>query len=196
MHSDLEGRMLDFITDSIAENGYAPSVRDIQNALSIKSTSTVFAYLRRLEEKGHIIREDGKSRSIRVDGAARPGRQVPIIGRVRAGMPILAEENLEGYVDFLTDKYRSSALFALRVTGNSMIEAGILDGDTVIVEQTNVAEEGEIIVALIDDEATVKEFYKEGNGVFRLQPRNASLSPIYTKELVILGRVVASIRYY
>ena len=121
--------------------------------------------------------------------------RIPILGRVRAGLPILAEENLDGYVDFAPDRHIDSALFALRVVGTSMIEAGILDGDIVIVESASTAEEGEMIVALIDDSATVKMFYREGN-MFRLEPRNKAMQPIYTKELSVLGRVVASVRYY
>ncbi len=153
----------------------------------------------RLEDKGYIVRETGKSRTIRVDedgnGVASLGIRIPIIGRVRAGLPVLAEENFEGYVTFVPDRRVNDELFALRVIGSSMIEAGILDGDIVIVERCSTAEDGDRIVALIGDEATVKDFYREEDG-FRLQPRNRDMRPIYTRELTVLGKVIASVRYY
>lgn len=198
--TEKEQRVLSYIRETIESKGYSPTVRDISKALDIKSTSTVFSYLARLEDKGYIVRESGKSRTIRVDedgnGVAALGMKIPIIGRVRAGLPILAEEALEGYVNFVPDRRVSSELFALRVVGTSMIEAGILDGDIVIVEQCSTAEDGDRIVALIGDEATVKDFYREENGMFRLQPRNRDMRPIYTDELIVLGRVIASVRYY
>lgn len=195
--NDKEKRMLDYITESIRNDGYSPTVRDIREALGIKSTATVHAYLERLEEKGYIQKQNGKSRTLRVEGDFTPptAKQVPIIGKVTAGMPILAVENFDGYVDFTEGKYGKEELFALRVTGQSMIEAGILDGDIVIVRQQNVAESGEIVVALVDDSATVKTFYRE-NGHFRLQPENSTMEPIIVDSLSILGKVVASIRYY
>lgn len=199
MLTEKEQRILDYIKETIEANGYAPTVRDIRSALDIKSTSTVFSYLERLENKGYIVRETGKSRTIRIDedgtGMPSQGLRIPIIGRVRAGLPVLAEENLDGYVNFVPDRRVTSPLFALRVVGSSMIEAGILDGDIVIVEQCSTAEDGDRIVALIGDEATVKDFYREEDG-FRLQPRNRDMRPIYTKELSVLGRVMASVRYY
>lgn len=199
MLTDKEQRILDYIRDIIESKGYSPTVRDISKALDIKSTSTVFSYLARLEEKGYIVRETGKSRTIRIDdeesGVSSAGMRIPIIGRVRAGLPVLAEENLEGYVNFVPDRRVRSDLFALKVVGSSMIEAGILDGDIVIVERCSTAEDGDRVVALIGDEATVKDFYREEDG-FRLQPRNRDMRPIYTKELAILGKVIASVRYY
>ena len=198
MLTEKEQRILDYIKGTIDANGYSPTVRDIRNALGIKSTSTVFSYLARLEDKGYIVRESGKSRTIRIDDQDTPPSQiirVPILGRVRAGLPILAEENLDGYVNFIPNRRTDAELFALRVVGSSMIEAGIIDGDIVIVEQSSTAEDGDRIVALIDDEATVKDFYREEHG-FRLQPRNRDMRPIYTKELTVLGRVIASVRYY
>ena len=203
MLTEKEQRILDYISQSIKTKGYAPTVRDIRSALGIKSTATVFSYIERLERKGYLVRESGKSRTLRLGGTEEDGgaaasgasMRIPILGRVRAGLPILAEENLDGYVDFAPDRHIDSALFALRVVGTSMIEAGILDGDIVIVESASTAEEGEMIVALIDDSATVKMFYREGN-MFRLEPRNKAMQPIYTKELSVLGRVVASVRYY
>ncbi len=195
--SDIEKKMLDFITDTIKNDGYSPTVRDIRTALGIKSTATVHSYLSKLEEKGYIQKENGKSRTLRPDGdLSRPMTgQVPIVGRVTAGLPILAVENFDGYVDFTEGSYKKEELFALRVTGSSMIEAGIFDGDIVIVCQQSVAENGDIVVALIDDAATVKTFYKE-NGHFRLQPENSTMAPIVVDSLSILGKVVASIRYY
>lgn len=193
--TEKEKRMLEYITEVIEENGYSPSVRDIRSALGIKSTATVHGYLERLEKKGYIRKESGKSRTLTIDGTSPVTRKVPIIGKITAGLPILAVENFEGYVDFSETKYKSDELFALRVSGTSMIEAGILDGDIVIVSNRRYAENGDIIVALIDDAATVKTYYKE-NGHFRLQPENSTMEPIITKDLTVLGKVVASIRYY
>lgn len=195
--TEKEKQMLDYITERIKSDGFSPTVRDIREALGIKSTATVHAYLTRLEDKGYIKKQTGKSRTLKPseDIAGPVTRQVPIIGRVTAGMPVLAVENFDGFVDFTEGTYRKEELFALRVTGSSMIEAGILDGDVVIVRQQSVAENGEIVVALIDDSATVKTFYKEG-GHFRLQPENRTMEPIIVDSLSILGKVVASIRYY
>lgn len=195
-----EREILDYIKSTIKSDGYAPSVRDICNALGMKSTSTVHTYLARLEEKGAIQKDAGKSRSLRIDnGASSSGAtvRVPILGKVAAGMPILAVENYDGYIDFPRPSSRltSNDLFALRVQGESMIEAGILDGDLIVVEKANTANDGDIIVALVDDEATVKTFFREKNR-FRLQPENSTMKPIYTDELIILGKVVASMRFY
>ena len=196
--------IFDYIKENIRKNGYSPSIRDICTALNIKSTSTVHTCLERLEKKGYIQKENGKSRTLRIEGVSfeengepvEEGR-VPLLGRVTAGQPILAVENYEGYVTYPKGLRPLPAgdLFALRVTGTSMIEAGILDGDIVIVEKTASAENGDIVVALIDDEATVKTFYKE-NGHFRLQPENRTMLPIIVTSLMILGRVVTSVRYY
>ncbi|MBQ1502890.1 MAG: repressor LexA [Clostridia bacterium] len=158
-----ERAIYEYVKDTIEKNGYSPSVRDIRSALGIKSTSTVHVYIQKLEEKGLISKEDGKSRTLRVDGSDYAGIKVPIIGAVTAGVPILAVENREGYVVCspktpVGDKNR---LFALRVRGESMIDAGILDGDIVVAEQSPVAEDGDIVIALIGDEATVKSFYRE-----------------------------------
>ncbi len=180
------------------ENGYAPSVRDIQNALSIKSTATVHSYLNRLEEKGYIQKEQGKSRTLRVGTESSSGGvlRVPLIGQVAAGQPILAEQNYDGYVDFCPVRGTTRGeLFALKIKGESMIEAGIMNGDIVIVNRTSYVENGDIAVVLIDEEATVKTFYRE-NGAFRLQPENRTMAPIITKEIYILGKVIANIRYY
>ncbi|MBO4868794.1 MAG: transcriptional repressor LexA [Clostridia bacterium] len=192
--SKREREILEFITETIEAEGYSPSVRDISQALGIRSTSTVHMYLHRLEEKGYILKEQGKSRTIRVEGVAQhPG--VPIIGSVAAGLPIFAEENFDGYIDFKADGYDQSKLFALHVKGESMIDAGILDGDLLIVAATDYAENGDIVVALVDNEATVKEFHKE-KGRYRLQPKNETMEPIIVKKCEILGKAVASVRYY
>ena len=200
--SEKEQIIFDYIKKVIEEKGYSPSIRDIRRDLDIKSTSTVHTYLEKLEKKGYIQKEDGKSRTLRIDSltvgqSMTNGPIVPIVGKVTAGMPILAVENYEGYVSYPFDAkgVAGKQLFALRVTGTSMIEAGILDGDIVIVERCQVAENGQIVVALIDDEATVKTFYKE-NGHFRLQPENPTMDPIIVESLSILGRVVGSIRSY
>ena len=197
-----ELRMYEYISECIKRDGYAPSVRDIQNALGIKSTSTVHSYLGKLERAGYIRREQGKSRTLRVggyDGEDSSGGvlKIPIIGRVTAGMPILATEDTEGYIEFPMNckDFRYNKYFALRVKGESMIEAGILDGDIVIVRREQYAENGTVVVALVGDEATVKEFYRE-NGHYRLQPRNPAMQPIIVDEAAILGVVVASTRYY
>ena len=200
--SEKEQLIFDYIKKVIEEKGYSPSIRDIRRDLDIKSTSTVHTYLEKLEKKGYIQKEGGKSRTLRIDSVAvgegaTPRPIIPIVGRVTAGMPILAVENHDGYIAYPFDskKVAGKQLFALRVTGTSMIDAGIFDGDIVIVERCQFAENGNIVVALIDDEATVKTFYKE-NGHFRLQPENPTMAPIIVDSLSILGRVIGSIRSY
>lgn len=198
--TEREREIFEYIKNNIKSEGYAPSVRDICNALGMKSTSTVHTYLARLEEKGVIQKSAGKSRTIRVDdGTADKGStvRVPILGKVAAGMPILAVENYDGYIDFPRPSSRNTSndLFALRVQGESMIEIGIMDGDLIVVEKASTANDGDIVVALVEDEATVKTFYREGNR-FRLQPENSTMEPIYATELIILGKVVASMRFY
>lgn len=191
----------DYIADAIHAQGYPPSVRDIQQALNIKSTSTVHSYLQRLEEKGYIRKTDRKSRSLRVSDptpASSDVAHVPVVGTVAAGIPILAAENIEGYVDvpLIRRSLRSSDLFALRVKGESMIGVGIMDGDIIVIKKENVAVNGEIVVALVGDEATVKTYYQE-NGHFRLQPENPTMAPIIVEdELLILGKVVSVHRFY
>lgn len=190
----------DYISETIQTQGYPPSVRDIQQALSVKSTSTVHAYLQRLEEKGYIRKTDRKSRSLRVSDpapASQDTSRVPLVGTVAAGSPILANQNIERYIDvpLITRALRGGKLFALRVKGESMIEAGILDGDIIVVSREAEISNGEIVVALIDDEATVKTYYRE-NGHFRLQPENSTMEPIIVKELSILGKVVSVLRFY
>ena len=191
-----ERSVYEYIKDSLSDKGYAPSVRDIRDALGFKSTSTVHMYLTRLADRGLINRDGGKSRAIHMEGAGA-SNQVPVVGRVTAGKPILAEEDFEGYISFCASSVgcRPENLFALNVKGESMIEAGILDGDVVIVDKRTYAENGEIVVALIGDEATVKTFYKE-DGHYRLQPENKTMEPIVVESVSILGKVVASLRLY
>ena len=200
LFNEKENEILEYINDTIRNEGYSPTVRDIQNALGIKSTSTVHSYLCRLEEKGLIKKDQGKSRSLRTSEKNADDRRtarVPLVGQVRAGMPILAVENYEGYVDFplMNRSFGANELFALRITGNSMIEAGILDGDIIVVRKESTASNGDIVVAIVEDGATVNTFYKE-NGHFRLQPENSSLEPIIVDEVYILGKVIANLRFY
>lgn len=184
-----EQKVYDYIVKAVKENGFAPSVRDIMNDLGYKSTSTVHMYLNRLDMLGYIRKEDGKSRAISLTGDDMPSVcAVPVIGTVTAGQPILAEENFEGYIGYVGKN--SDEMFALRVRGESMIEAGILDGDMIIAEKTCYADNGEIVVALIENEATVKRFFRE-DGHYRLQPENSSMEPIIVDEVLILGKVVA-----
>ena len=196
-----ERAVYEFIIDTIKKEGFSPSVRDIKISLNIKSTSTVHAYLEKLEKKGYIQKEAGKSRTIRVDNVDSSGRRtsikVPILGQVTAGVPILAVDNHDGYLDFpiYRQSYLNARLFALRIKGNSMIEAGIMDGDYVVVEKRNYADNGEIVVALIDDEATVKKYYVE-DGNIRLQPCNSSMRPIIVKDATVLGKVISVLRFY
>ena len=191
-----EQRVYDYIAKTIRERGYAPSVRDIKEALDYKSTSTVHMYLGRLEMLGYIIKEDGKSRALRLCDDVQAAAGVPLLGNVTAGQPILAVENYESSIPFVPHGgYQRENLFALRVQGESMIEAGILDGDIVIVNRCSYADNGEIVVALVEDSATVKRFYKE-NGHYRLQPENRTMQPILVHKAQILGKVIAVQRYY
>ena len=193
-----EKLVFDYLVKTINENGYAPSVRDIGSDLSIKSTSSVHLYLHNLEAKGFIEQDANKKRTIRICAPyAHASGKVPILGAITAGSPILAVENFEGYVDlpWNSTKYSHDELFALKVKGKSMIEAGIFDGDIVIVRKSSYSDNGKIVVALIDDEATVKTFYKE-NTHFRLQPENKTMQPIIVDDVTLLGIVVASFRQY
>ena len=186
-------RILEFIKERSAENRI-PSIREICDEIGLSSTSTVHYHLNALEEKGFITREHGLNRCIKIVGEEK-SVAVPVMGRVAAGMPILAVEDIECYVPVPEKLSHGRELFALRIQGDSMINAGILDGDIVIVEQCNTAENGEIVVVLVNgDEATVKRFYKE-NGGYRLQPENDTMEPIYVKEAAVLGKVVALLRY-
>ena len=180
----------DYLCSTMAERAVPPSVREICAATGLRSTSTVHSHLKSLEALGYITRDAGLNRSIHIVGASA-AKQVPILGKVTAGLPILAVEDIEGYIPY-PDK-SGKELFALHVDGLSMINAGILDGDYVIAEKTPVAENGEIVVGMIGDEATVKRFYKE-NGRYRLQPENESMEPIYVDDCEVLGRVIGLMR--
>jgi len=177
-----------------SQDGIVPSVREICAAADIKSTSTVHACLKALEEEGYIERRSGLNRAIRLPGESVT--RVPLLGRVTAGLPILAVEEIEEYVPFNGNgRYRANDLFALRVKGTSMIGAGILDGDIIIVRRTPSAENGDIVVALLGDEATVKRIFFEPDRI-RLQPENDAYSPIYATEVTVLGRVISLLRNF
>lgn len=191
--SKSQEKVFAFLKESIAD-GITPSVREICKATGLSSTSTVHSHLKSLEEMGYIKRASGLNRSIRIVGEERAA-QIPILGKVTAGVPILAFEDISGYIPFPESKRKGRELFALNVVGESMRDMGILDGDIVICEKTPVAENGETVVAMIDGEATVKSFYKE-SGHIRLQPHNPDYEPIIASEVVILGRVIALSRDY
>ncbi len=191
--SKSQQKILDYLKECSSE-GRVPSVREICAETGLSSTSTVHHHLNALEEKGFITREHGLNRCIHIAGEEK-SVGVPVLGRVAAGYPILAVEEIESYVPVPESLKRGRELFALRVQGESMIDVGIFDGDIVIVNRTPVAENGEIVVALVGDEATVKTFYKE-NGHFRLQPENDAFEPIIVDEVVILGKVISLIRYF
>ncbi len=191
--------ILDYLKDEVSKKGYPPSVREICAAVELKSTSTVHAHLTKLEEQGYIRRDPTKPRAIEiydldsepvsnVINMARDTRFIPIIGEITAGQPILAVESFEETFPIPSDYVDEGNYFMLKIKGESMIEAGIFDRDLVLVKQQNDAHSGDIVVALIDDSATVKTFYKEKNRV-RLQPENESMSPIYLDDVQILGKV-------
>lgn len=187
--SDKQIKILQYIKDC---GGVSPSVREICIATNISSTSSVHANLKKLEEMGYISMGKGITRSIMLAGV-KASYQVPILGTVTAGEPILAFEDVLGYIPY--ENKNAEELFALKVKGFSMKDIGIMDGDFVIARKTSTAQNGDIVVALIEDSATVKTFYKENEG-FRLQAENDDFEPIIVKELTILGKVVSQIRYY
>ena len=190
--NEKQQKVLSFLQER-AQDGLPPTVREICAAAGIKSTSTVHAYLKTREENGYISRQSGLNRAIRLPGESVA--RVPLLGKVTAGQPILAVEEVEDYVPYSGGGYQPGELFALRVSGTSMINAGIFDKDVVIVHKTPTAVNGDIVVALVGDEATVKRFYKE-NGHFRLQPENDAFEPIIVDEVSILGKVVSLVRYF
>lgn len=190
--------ILEYIKETILKKGYPPAVREICEAVKLKSTSSVHSHLEQLEKNGYIRRDPTKPRTIEIiddcfNLARREVVNVPLIGTVAAGVPILAEENIENYFPIPVEMLPNKETFMLRVKGDSMIEAGIFNGDQVIVAQSDTANNGEIVVALLDDSATVKTFYKE-DGHFRLQPQNASMAPIIVDEVKILGKVIGLFR--
>lgn len=198
--SEKQKKILNFLKEEIRTKGYPPSVREICDAVGLKSTSTVHGYLERLEKKGLIRRDPTKPRAIEIldDTSYISKRElvnVPIVGKVTAGQPILAVENIEDTFPLPVDCLHNSDVFMLTVSGQSMIDAGILDGDYVIVQQQPTATNGDKVVALIEDEATVKTFYKEQNHV-RLQPENPDMDPIIVKDVKILGKVIGVIRLF
>lgn len=196
--TEKQSEILEYIKECILKKGYPPTVREICEKVQLKSTSSVHSHLEQLEKNGYIHRDPTKPRTIEiVDDTFNLTRReivnVPLIGTVAAGAPILAQENIENYFPIPVELLPNSETFMLKVKGDSMIEAGIFDGDRVIVEQTNVARNGEIVVALVDDSATVKRFYKE-KGHIRLQPENSSMEPIIVPDARILGRVIGLFR--
>lgn len=186
-----------FIKSYLEEYGYPPSVRDICEAVGLSSTSTVHGHLNRLEKKGLIKRDHSKTRAIGLNDIDFETRSkamaIPVVGRVTAGAPILAVENIEEYLPFPANFVRDENSFVLQVRGESMIDAGILDGDCIIVRQQTYADDGEIVVALIEDEATVKRFFHDGKRI-RLQPENPTMEPMYFDEVTILGKVTGLFR--
>ena len=207
-----EKDILKYIEKQVEEQGYAPSVREIGKAVGLSSTATVHSYLSKLEEKGYIKKETQKGRTLRLlkgtgkkenksdekndEKAFYSGRElvnVPVVGKITAGAPILAVENVTDSFLIPVDFVGNSESFMLTVSGESMIEAGILAGDYILVKRQNVARNGEIVVAMIDEEATVKTFFKE-NGHVRLQPENSSMEPIIVPDCQILGKVVGVFR--
>ena len=190
-------RILEFIKSEIEEKGYPPSVREFCAAVGLRSTSTVHAHLNHLEEQGLIRRDSTKPRALEVmDGTLARGRSVPLVGKVTAGQPILAVENIEDYLVLPQSMLGKDDLFCLRVQGESMIDIGILDGDIVVLRKQDAADNGDIVVAMTpEDEATLKRiFYEDGH--VRLQPENRSMEPIYTENATVLGKLVALIRQF
>lgn len=193
--TDKQLEILKYLESELLRKGYPPSVREICQAVHLSSTSSVHAHLNSLEKNGYIRRDPAKQRAIEIlDESFQMARvetvSIPIVGRVAAGEPILAEENIESYFSVPSEYMPKSSkdIFALQVKGDSMINAGIFDRDLLLVEQQSTARNGEIVVALLDDSATVKTFFKE-NGHYRLQPENDAMAPIIVDQVEILGRV-------
>lgn len=198
--SKKQKEILEYIKSQILERGYPPAVREICEAVNLKSTSSVHSHLETLEKNGYIHRDPTKPRAIEIlddtfNLTRREMVNVPIVGRVAAGEPILAQENVENYFPIPTEFMPNNQTFLLKVKGESMINAGILDGDMVLVEQMPSASNGDMVVALIEDGATVKTFYKE-EGIFRLQPENDTMDPIIVQEVTILGKVIGVFRFF
>lgn len=199
--SPKQTEILEYIKSEIINRGFPPAVREICEAVNLKSTSSVHSHLETLERNGYIRRDPTKPRAIEIvdDNFNLTRRElvnVPVVGRVAAGEPILAVENVENYFPIPAEFMPNSQTFMLNVKGESMINAGILDGDQILVQQQSTAENGDIVVALIDDSATVKTFYKE-DGYYRLQPENDTMEPIIVKDdLKILGKVIGVFRFF
>lgn len=192
-----EKEVYEFIKEQIETEGYPPSVREICTAVGLSSPSTVQRYINSLEEKGFIVKGGSKKRAITLPKQENEVEvlPVPVVGTVAAGQPILAEENITEYFPIPMQYAKNTDMFMLKVRGDSMINAGILDGDFVIVESTEIARNGEIVVALLEDSATVKTFYRESDHI-RLQPENDALEPIISKDVKILGKVSGVFRKY
>lgn len=187
-----EKMVFEFIKDRI-EEGYPPTVREICAEFGFKSTSTAHRYINNLTAKGLLEKGNNQNRAIRLTGGN--GMKIPLVGTVTAGIPITAIEEITDYISFQPARHYINPLFALKVRGESMINAAILDGDMVVIEQTPYAENGDIVCALVDNEsATIKTFYKE-DGHYRLQPENDTMDPIIVDEVSILGKVVGVVRY-
>jgi repressor LexA len=197
--TERQRRILEVIRQFTAERGYPPSVREIGERVGLSSSSTIHAHLKTLERRGLISRDPTKPRALRSEVAPPQGPPVPdtivmpVIGKVAAGVPITAQENVEGEFVLPASFARGSENFMLRVQGDSMVEAAILDGDLIVVRPQRTASNGEIVVAMLDGEATVKRFYRE-DGRIRLQPENAAMAPIYATDVTVVGRVEAVVR--
>ena len=198
--TDKQREILEYIKAEILNRGYPPAVREICEAVKLKSTSSVHAHLETLEKNGYIRRDPTKPRAIEIvdenfNLTRREMVNVPIVGKVAAGEPILAVENIENYFPIPAEFMPNEPTFILQVQGESMINAGILDGDYVLVQQQPIANDGDMVVALVDDSATVKTFYKE-NGYYRLQPENDFMDPIIVSEVMIMGKVIGTFRFF
>lgn len=198
--SKKQEEILEYIKSQILERGFPPAVREICEAVNLKSTSSVHSHLETLEKNGYIHRDPTKPRAIEIlDDAFNLTRRemvnVPIIGRVAAGEPLLAQQNIENYFPIPAEMMPNKQTFLLQVQGESMINAGILNGDYILVQQQQTADNGDKVVALIDDGATVKTFYRE-EGIIRLQPENDFMDPIIVKDCTILGKVIGVFRFF
>ena len=196
--TDKQQQIYDYIKDFILKKGYPPTVRDICEAVNLRSTSSVHSHLETLEKKGYIKRNPSKTRAIEIiddsfQSIRREMTSIPIVGNVAAGQPLLAEQNIEGFFPLPVEYVPNAETFVLKVRGDSMINVGIFNGDCIFVEKCDSAKNGDIVVALIDDGATVKTFYKE-NGYIRLQPENDSMEPIIVPDCQILGKVFGVFR--
>lgn len=196
---DQTAKVLKFIEDFMQENSYPPTVRDMCKGLNISSTATIVYHLRKLEKQGKLSREKQKNRAIEINGSSKAElrTKIPVVGKVAAGEPILATENVEDTLAFSDNIFGNTQdeMFILKVSGDSMVNIGIYDGDKIVVMKQATAENGEIVVAMVDDSATVKRFFKE-DGHIRLQPENDYMEPIIVENAVILGKVVGLIRQY
>lgn len=195
--------VFDYMRNYISENGYAPSVREVCDALNLKSTSTAHAHLSQLERKGYIFRNNARPRTTTILHGQDPRDErcsermirVPVVGNVAAGVPITAVENIEEYVTLPHSMLGEEDVFILNVKGDSMIDAGILDRDRIIARKQENAQNGDIVVAMMDEEATVKRFFREEDSI-RLQPENENYEPIYSKEIDVLGKVIGVLRMF